>query len=339
MRAHPLYPVLAVFSALLLPAALSAATPRRPNSKRTQPAAATGYTEAAINAQTAAPLGPGSRGPAVLRAQVLLDRARFSPGEMDAHFGADMGLAVTGYQAAHELKPTGRLDAATWKALYSDTNPIVGPYTITLEDVKGPFEPIPASMEEQAKLTHLGYQSVQEGLAERFHIQPALLAQLNRGKDLTQAGQQILVPKVERERPREAVRVVVSKTKKTVTAFGPGDAVLAQYPATIGSTHDPLPIGDWKIVTVQQNPVFNYDPALFWNANPDDTKARIAAGPNNPVGVVWMGLSKEHYGIHGTPEPGLIGHTQSHGCIRLTNWDAEDLSHMVKRGTPALLEE
>jgi lipoprotein-anchoring transpeptidase ErfK/SrfK len=115
--------------------------------------------------------------------------------------------------------------------------------------------------------------------------------------------------------------------------------LLAQYPATMGSERDPLPIGNWKITGVQQNPVFHYNPAFFWDAKPKDEKAEIAAGPNNPVGAVWIALSKEHYGIHGTPEPSKIGHTESHGCIRLTNWDAEELSHMVKPGTPAILEE
>jgi lipoprotein-anchoring transpeptidase ErfK/SrfK len=107
----------------------------------------------------------------------------------------------------------------------------------------------------------------------------------------------------------------------------------------MGSEHDPLPLGDWKIVDIQQNPVFHFNPEFFWDAKPHDQKAEIAAGPNNPVGVVWIGLSKEHYGIHGTPDPGKVGHTESHGCIRLTNWDAEELSQMVKRGTPAILQE
>ena len=163
--------------------------------------------------------------------------------------------------------------------------------------------------------------------------------QLNPGKNLTNAGEQILVPNVLRSYGPQAAKVVVSRTYGTVIAFAEDGTVLAQYPATIGSEHDPLPIGVWKITGVQQNPVFHYNPNLFWDAKPDDSKANIAAGPRNPVGVVWIALSKEHYGIHGTPRPGEIGHTESHGCIRLTNWDAEELSHMVKPGTPALLQE
>ena len=149
----------------------------------------------------------------------------------------------------------------------------------------------------------------------------------------------IVVPAVVRAPAHRAARVVVSKSRRTVTAYGAGGALLAQYPATVGSEHDPLPIGDWKVTGIQHNPVFHYNPDLFWDADPKDQKAKIAAGPNNPVGVVWIGLTKEHYGIHGTPEPGKIGHTESHGCIRLTNWDADELSRMVSKGTPVVMKE
>jgi lipoprotein-anchoring transpeptidase ErfK/SrfK len=118
-----------------------------------------------------------------------------------------------------------------------------------------------------------------------------------------------------------------------------GDKVLAQYPATIGGEHDPLPIGHWKIVSVSRNPWFFYNPDHFWYANPAAATAKVPPGPRNPVGVVWLGLSKEHYGIHGTPDPGHIRHGESAGCIRLTNWDVSALASMVRRGTPAILEE
>jgi lipoprotein-anchoring transpeptidase ErfK/SrfK len=109
--------------------------------------------------------------------------------------------------------------------------------------------------------------------------------------------------------------------------------------ATIGSEHDPLPVGEWKVRSVTRDPVFHYNPDLFWDAKAGDSKATLKAGPNNPVGLVWIDLSKEHYGIHGTPDPSRIGHTTSHGCIRLTNWDALELAAMVRPGTPAILEE
>jgi lipoprotein-anchoring transpeptidase ErfK/SrfK len=103
---------------------------------------------------------------------------------------------------------------------------------------------------------------------------------------------------------------------------------------TTGSTHDPLPLGTWRITSVTRSPTFHYDPELFWNGDPEKTKVKIAAGPNNPVGDMWIDINKPHYGIHGTPEPGRIGHAESHGCVRLTNWDAVRLAGLVAKGTP-----
>ena len=275
----------------------------------------------------------------MIRAQILLDRARFSPGEIDGRYGDDLGIAIKGYQEKHDLKPTGVIDSEMWKLLNADRRPLLLTYRITVADVKGPFKPIPTDVQEQAKMRWLGYESAEEGLGEKFHCSPTLLTKLNTGKDLKTAGELITVPSVPRGPVRLATRVVVSKSKRTVLAIGMRDRLLAQYPATIGGEHDPLPIGNWKIVSVVHDPWFNYDPVHFWYAAPDETTAKLPPGPNNPAGVVWMGLSKEHYGIHGTPDPGHIRHGESAGCIRLTNWDAEDLLHMVRRGTPAILEE
>jgi lipoprotein-anchoring transpeptidase ErfK/SrfK len=270
----------------------------------------------------------------------LLDRARFSPGEIDGRYGQDLGIAVKGYQEKHDLKPTGIIDAEMWRLLDADTGTLLVPYTITALDERGPFEKIPKDIHEQARLKSMPYETPNEKLGERFHISPQLLERLNLGKDLTKAGESLVVPNVRRHTPtRMAVRVVVSKSKRTVTALGPQDAVLAQYPATIGGPHDPLPIGEWKIASIVHNPWFLWNAERFWNVDPAKGTVRLPPGPNSPAGVVWMGLSKEHYGIHGSPEPGAIRHDNSYGCIRLTNWDAEDLSHMVRRGTPASLVE
>ena len=289
--------------------------------------------------QTRDDVRPKSAGRAVVRLQILLDRAHFSPGEIDGQYGDNLRIALEGYQAVHNLPVTGTGDAATWQSLNSDTAPLLLNFTIRSEDTSGPFEKIPSDMMEQAKLDYLGYQSPEDELGQRFHINPELLTKLNPGKNLENAGEQITAPNVLRDDSVRAGKVVVSKRHGTVTAFSSSGSVLAQYPATMGSEHDPLPIGNWKIVSVRQNPVFYYNPKLFWNAKPEDSKARIAPGPRNPVGVVWIALSKEHYGIHGTPDPAKIGHTESHGCIRLTNWDAEELSKMVRPGVPAILEE
>ena len=311
-----------------------------PRAKTPASKPAPSYDAGAVNdPQTIDTVGPGVVGSAVLRAQILLDRWHFSPGEIDGQYGDNLRVSIAGFQATHNLPANGVIDAATWQLLNADPGPVLVPYTIAPADVAGPFEQIPHDPMDQAKLQSLGYESPEEQLGERFHINPKLLAKLNPDKNLAQAGEQILVPNVARQYTLQAARIEVSKSKRTVTAFGPDGAPLAQYPATMGSVHDPLPIGAWKITVVQHNPVFYYNPDLFWDAKPQDAKAKIAPGPNNPVGTVWMSLSKEHYGIHGTPDPGRIGHTESHGCIRLTNWDAEELSRMVKVGTPAILEE
>jgi lipoprotein-anchoring transpeptidase ErfK/SrfK len=284
-------------------------------------------------------VGPGATGPRVVRAQILLDRARFSPGEIDGVYGDDFGIAVKGYQEKHGLKPTGTIDDQMWRLLDSDGGPLLLTYTIAQADEKGPFQPVPEDILEKAKMKWLGFETPGEELGERFHCSPKLLAELNPGEILDKAGERITVPNVRHAAVRVVLRVVVSKSKRTVIAYGAADKELAQYPATIGGTHDPLPIGHWTITSVVHYPWFNYDPELFWNADPKKATAILPPGPRNPAGTVWIGLSKEHYGIHGTPDPGHIRHGESAGCIRMTNWDVDDLSHMVRRGTPVVLEE
>jgi lipoprotein-anchoring transpeptidase ErfK/SrfK len=284
-------------------------------------------------------VGPGATGQTVVRAQILLDRARFSPGEIDGVYGDDLEIAVKGYQENHGLPPTGTIDAEMWRLLDSDAGPLLATYTITQADEKGPFLPIPADVHDKAKMKWLGFETPEEGLGEKFHSAPKLLAELNSGKKLDTAGEQISVPSVRRAVVRLALRVVVSKSKRTVIAYGAGDKELAQYPATIGDSHDLLPIGHWTITGVVHYPWYNYDPEHFWNSDPKQAKAVLPPGPNNPAGAAWIGLSKEHYGIHGTPDPGHVRHGESAGCIRLTNWDVDSLSRMVRRGTPVVLEE
>jgi lipoprotein-anchoring transpeptidase ErfK/SrfK len=192
-------------------------------------------------------------------------------------------------------------------------------------------------MMAKAKLTRLAYTSIVEMLAERFHTSPNLLQRLNPQATFA-AGEQITVPNVRvvpdaEGKPVPGIVVRVSKAASTLQVIDAGGKVMMHAPVTSGSQHDPLPIGSWTVTAVVRNPSFNYNPDLFWDADPSHAKARVPPGPNGPVGVVWIDLSKPHYGIHGTPEPGAVGHTTSHGCVRLTNWDALRLAAMVGKGT------
>ena len=279
----------------------------------------------------------GGKGAEPLRAQILLDRAHFSPGEIDGRQGANFQRAIRAFQQARSLPVSGNLDEATWAAINADTAAAVVSYRIAGTDVAGPFEKVPSDMMEQAKLKTLGFESAEEALGEQFHVSPALLKRMNPAVQFTE-GTEILVPNVLTAAAGVADKVVVTKSG-TLTALDAAGAVIAHYPCSSGSEHDPLPIGDWKITGIHRNPAFYYNPQLFWDADPSHSKAKIAPGPNNPVGVLWIDITKEHYGIHGTPVPATVGHTQSHGCIRLTNWDVRELSTLVSKGLTVSLTE
>lgn len=296
----------------------------------------------------------------VLHVQVLLDRAGFSPGVIDGKQGQSLDDAIKGFQTARGLDATGALDDETRAALFSDRAPALGRLKIDARDLEGPFVfPFPKEPAAQAKLGGLGYRNAIEKLAEKFHTTPATIVALNAPGTPLRAGQPLVLPNVlpasrsypERVKPEhgqllsdlnvsavqpEGDRVVVDKSERVLRVYA-GERLIAQFPATMGSKHDPLPLGSWTIKGTSYLPPYLYQPDILRNAK-GNKELELPPGPNSPVGVVWLDLSKPHYGIHGTPEPHTIGRAESNGCIRLTNWDAARLSLMVKPGTKAVFQ-
>ncbi len=310
------------------------------------PALAKPLTPDGVNAATLdAAQETGPERAVLVRAQVILDRSRYSPGVIDGLYGDSTEIALKAFQADHALEATGELDEASFaKLIEADAEPVLVRYTITARDLKGPFQKtIPKNIAKMAKLKRMSFRSPREALSERFHMNEEFLAMLNPDADFGKEGTEIVIAAVEGkvEEGQKVVRLVIDKGERTLRVVGEKDELIALYPATVGSEENPAPDGELKVTGVFPKPAWNYDPKLKLTGRKHRPNRRltIPAGPNNPVGVVWIDLSKEHFGIHGSPEPEKIGKNQSSGCVRLTNWDAQELAQMVKEGTTVLFEE
>lgn len=271
----------------------------------------------------------------LIHAEVLLDRAHFSPGVIDGEDGSNLKLAVSAYQAANGLPVDGAVsDALITKLTATDTANSVTRYTITLADVAGPFvAKLPSDFAALAKLESPAYSGPVEELAERFHMDEGLLKALNPAADFGKPGTVITVAAINDEKLAATVaRIEVDKTRQAVRAYDDSGKLLASYPATVGSTERPAPAGTWAVRAVAPKPDYTFDPKRLTFGKPGMGKLTIRPGPNNPVGSTWIALTKATYGIHGTPDPRLIGKRASHGCVRLTNWDAHQLGASVKAG-------
>lgn len=330
---------------LQMPASL-ADVPAMPQSAVTPPAGAApvvtpGQAPAGDAPTAAAPDAAISYDAGLVRVQVLLDRAHFSPGVVDGYDGENVRKAVSAYQEAHNLTVNGVADETLLTRLeQADNSPVLVAYVLTAQDVAGPFVDVPEGLEAMSRLESVGYESAAEAIAEKFHMDEDLLGTLNPGADFAIAGTEIVVANAGSELNTAVASIEVDIAEGAVRAFDGSNQLVAYYPASIGSGDAPAPVGEHTVRGVAFDPTYRYDPARLPTFGARNHGALdIPAGPNNPVGAVWIALSADTYGIHGAANPAQVSKTQSHGCIRLTNWDVIELGRAVRPGVTVAIRQ
>ena len=283
-----------------------------------------------INAAEFSDALPEGQSALTAKLQVLLDRAGAKPGVIDGVAGENVAKAIRGFEEIQGLKIDGIMNPDIWKRLLS-TEPVVTSYTVTAEDVDRIVDRIPDDYAEKATMEWLGYTSGAEALAEKFHMDQDFLRVLNPGASFV-AGEKVVVANPGTQDKIEVSRIVADKSKERLVVYGKNDKPVIIYPATIGSDNTPSPHGTHEINGVKRFPTYAYNPDKNFQQGENSEKLTIPAGPNGPVGSVWIDLSEPTYGIHGTPDPAKIAKASSHGCVRLTNWDAMELAGLVKFG-------
>jgi lipoprotein-anchoring transpeptidase ErfK/SrfK len=304
------------------------------------PAAGAGLDAAGVNnAGYRAKLPDDRMDAAVVKLQVLLDQAQFSPGEIDGKLGENAEKALNAFAEAQGVAADKAFTPEIWEMLSEISDgPVIIEYKISKSDAEGPFlEKLPVKMEEMKSLKALSYTSPREAIAEKFHMSQDLLAALNPGKKFDQAGETVSVANVLGKRPKLKVgRIEVDKSHQTIRAFAPSGELVAFFPATVGSDERPTPSGTLKVTSADANPNYRYNPDYKFKGVKSKEAFTIKPGPNNPAGAYWIGLSAAGYGIHGTADPSRVSKSESHGCVRMTNWDVGLLGNSIKKGTPVV---
>jgi lipoprotein-anchoring transpeptidase ErfK/SrfK len=270
--------------------------------------------------------------PLVAKVQILLDRNGASPGVIDGYPGENVQKAIAAFETMNELEADGAMDDKVWAALIKTGGPVLMSYTIIENDLSGLVEHVPEDYSEMAEMEHVGYSSVEEKLAERFHMSLEFLKLLNPDADFS-TGSEIVAADGGQDADADVARIEVDKKQAQLRAFTASGDMVAAYPVTVGSDQLPSPSGTHKVVAIVREANYTYQPDKNFQQGDNDEPLILPPGPNNPVGGIWIDLSEPTYGLHGTPEPNLIDKTPSHGCVRMTNWDARELAEMVSKGT------